>query len=270
MDFSDDIWPWIWPTLIGIGWVPGTVFAARWLLSSDRRYRVEAPPIRRAINSLAGLSILCGVAGWLVMAPLPIASVERALDAAWPWVWPSAVLIGLSYLAWVLGQWFLAGLGQRLVDRADFISASTVRRVTQAGVIGSVVGAGVLWATLVPLPAGADAFVERRLLPWILPSLLLIGWIAGGVVATRRLGLWLAKRAEATETLFDDLLVAAIRRPMWLVVVISGVALWAGLVPMPDALGEYFDVAAKASTVLLIVMFTNAIVQSWLANKASP
>jgi hypothetical protein len=145
----------------------------------------------------------------------------------------------------------------------------TVRRVAYALMLGALIASFLIWIWLVPTPEEVTDLMTGRILPWLMPTLVLIGWIASGLVLSRGLVSWLSERASRTKNQLDDAIIAAIRRPLWLIVILTGIHLWAGLAPLPGALDDVIDVMTKAASVFLIVMFTDAFVQSWLHTRSA-
>lgn len=232
--------------------------------------KLEDEILRRVFRWLAALVIVLGAAMWVELSPLLPNGSNTTWQAIWPWIWPSfilGVMVGLSVMT---TRWFVAGLGKGLAKGVqEVMGKETIRKVAYALMVGALLGSVLIWIWLVPTSIEVTQTMSGRVLPWLMPTFVLIGWIASGLVLSRALVAWLAERASRTRNELDDAIISAIRRPLWLIVIVSGIHLWGGLAPLPETLETYVGLFTKAASVFLIVMFTDAFVQGWLHNRAA-
>jgi small-conductance mechanosensitive channel len=268
-DFQQQIWPWMWPSLILLAWAVVTYVGLKWA-SNIRRFAVLGDQTHgRIVRWLSVLCVVLGLAMWIEFTPLLPHDSKATWQAIWPWLWPSFILGLLIGLSVMITRWFLTGLGAGLAQGAQqAMGKETVRKVAYALMAGALVASVLIWIWLVPAPDAVMRTMTGRVLPWLIPSLVLIAWIATGLVASRGLVSWLSERAASTKNSLDDTIIATMRRPLWLIVILTGIQLWAGLAPLPAALDRTVDVGTKAASVFLIVMFADGFVQAWLQSRA--
>ena len=125
------------------------------------------------------------------------------------------------------------------------------------------------WFYLAPTPANVHEVLETRVEPWLIPSLGLVVWFGIGLYLIRRLLKWFAVRAERTATELDDVLLAAVRRPLVLVVIVAGLRLWAGLVPLAEVLTGYAITATEVASIVLLLMVVDGVAQAWTVRRAN-
>jgi small-conductance mechanosensitive channel len=193
---------------------------------------------------------------------------DRLLEAAWPWMWPSGL-----WLALVVGAWLgLAWLGRLITRRVTGPGAALVgglrRRTQWLMTVVIALGGLAIWASLTPVSEEIAVFVQDRLSAWLWPSLALAVWLIEGNFLGTRLLEWLAQRALASKTEIDDTLVAAVKRPLLLILLVTGLYLWVDLVPLPERLQGYFRTATSAGAVLLLVLFVYALLHHSMVVRA--
>jgi|GEM_PF-45575 len=266
--FTSAAWPWIWPTLLLLGWLILLWGGMRWLFKGSSWHTIEDPKVQRAIRGAAVLLFVLGAMGWLMLVPLLSDNLSGTFDQVWPWLWPSLLFITIFGLMRTTDRWGRDKLAPRVGRASEEIQEITVKRLVRAVTASVVLAALVGWSLVVPIHGTIETFVRVKLLPWFWPSVVLVLWLVVGIVGSRRLVDWLHMKAENTDTEFDDAIVGAVKRPLWLIIVTTGLALWAGLVPMPPALEEYIDAIAKGAAVFMLVLFADAFIQTWMLQRA--
>ncbi len=188
---------------------------------------------------------------------------DSLFDAVWEWAWPSLVL-----LAWVLGSAAALRAFFRLfrhrIAADERIDDALVARLYRLAFFGSLVSAVYVWMWLAPMPEALDEFMSNRVQPWFWYTLAFIVWIIGGVYITRRVMAYLASRAELTHAVVDDALAAAIRRPLYILLFVSGLNIWSVLVPLPVEFFPMIHLISRGFTVLIFIVFSDSFSQSWL------
>jgi len=97
---------------------------------------------------------------------------------------------------------------------------------------------------------------------WIVGPILYLGWVVIGWLAKKILFLWLGHLSRKTETDLDDVLIAAVDRPLSILIFVSG-----GLViphffvspKLPASISHLFGLGLKACVILLIILFMNRL-----------
>lgn len=191
--------------------------------------------------------------------------MNEFLNSVWPWLWPTAALLGLLGLTRLASTTGIRLLSRRLQVRAGKVVRRARQVVTTVGVLASLFA----WVRMAPFSNDVDRFLKEDLGPWFWPTSGLLVWLAGGAFLTRRLLGWLTQRAQATKTRLDDALVDALGRPLQIGIFVLGVNLWSGLAPLPATIQDYIGVATKGAVVLLIVLFLNGLVQAAMALRAA-
>ena len=269
-DFQQQAWPWIWPSLIVVAWAVVTVIGLRWAARMRDVTKLADETHGRLLRWLATLCFVLGAAMWVEFTPLLPHDSKATWQAIWPWLWPSFILGLLIGLSVMVTRWFLTGLGEGLVQGAqEAMGRETVRKVAYALMTGALIASVLIWIWLIPAPDEVTDTMTGRVLPWLMPTLVLIAWIATGLVVSRALVAWLAEKAANASNALDDVIVSTTRRPLWLIVIPTGIQLWAALAPLPAAIESYVDTGTKAASVFLVVMFADAFVQAWLQSRAN-
>ncbi|MFO0751403.1 MAG: mechanosensitive ion channel family protein [Myxococcota bacterium] len=116
-----------------------------------------------------------------------------------------------------------------------------------------------LWAVLVPLGPAARAVVLGELQPWFWGTVGLVAFIGVALALVRRVLGFFAAKAGSTTTMLDDVLIASLRRPAHVLILLAGFVLWIDLVPAPPALTSRVGMVAQASVVVVVVLFLDAL-----------
>jgi len=268
VDALRDIWPWAWPTVLLLALALGVAVGTRRYLGAGE-HALTDPSWRRYGRWLAAVVLAGGVALWLTVTPVLPASVQALWDAVWPWAWPTLLAAAMFATARAISPWFERGLASRLAASApDEVARVTVHRVALAILLGGSVGTLYLWASWVPMPAAVSDFLDRRVAGWVGASIALIAWVALGLFGTRHLVAFLGRRAARTTTELDDALVAALRRPLWFAVLVAGLAIFAGIAPLPPGLVRTVNLAISGAAVFLVVMFLASFVSDWMRRRS--
>ena len=260
-------WPWIWPTLLLIAWAVALWAITRWLFKGATWHTIEDARIRGAVRAAAWLLFLLGVMGWLLAVPLLSDNISDTSEQVWAWLWPSLLALAAFELARTVDRWGRENLAPRMAANSTEVREKTVKNLVRATSVSAILGALVGWSLVVPLSSEIEDFIRVKILPWFWPTVTLIGWLFLGIVTSRRFIAWVHAKAAVTSTEFDDAIVGAIKKPLWLIIVATGLALWARLVPMPSALEDYIDAIAKGAAVLMLVLFADAFVQTWMTQR---
>ena len=188
--------------------------------------------------------------------------------AAWAWAWPILVLC-----AWLIVC--ASGLRRFFKWYEDrFIETKTgqsqmVRLFYALAYIGTTTAGLYALAWMAPVPDFVRTYLESEVQPWVWYSLGLIGWVIGGVVLTRRGVTYFAKQAATSHTQVDDALVSAIRRPLYLVLLLIGVNLWVMLVPLGGRAWEVMEKANAGAGTLAILLFLDSFIDAYISLRAS-
>ena len=232
-------------------------------------HALSDPSWRRYGRWLTVVVLAGGVALWLTVTPVLPSSVQVLWDAVWPWTWPTLLAAAMFATSRAISPWFEQGLATRLAAAApDEVARVTVHRVALGILLGGSLGTLFLWASWVPLPATVAHFLDERVAGWVGASIALIGWVAVGLFGTRHLMTFLERRAALTPTELDDALVVALRRPLWFAVLVAGLALFAGIAPLPDGLVRTGNLAISGALVFLVVMFLASLVSEWMRRRS--
>ena len=268
MDELRHIWPWLWPTALLVA-LAVAVFALGRRFLGHGAHALEDPTWRRFGRWLSVVLLASGGALWLTVTPVLPTAVQALWDGVWPWVWPTLLAAAMFASARALSPWFERGLATRLAATApDDVAQLTVHRVALAILLGGSVGTLFLWASWVPLPPSVSDFLDQRVAGWVGASMTLIAWVALGLFGTRHFVAFLERRAARTPTELDDALVSALRRPLWFAVLVAGLAIFAGIAPLPPSFVRTVNLAISGAVVFLVVMFLASFVSDWMRRRS--
>ena len=184
------------------------------------------------------------------------------------WAWSTAALVTWVILAHLGLGIFFRWFGRRIAEDERFDRA-LLSRLYRLAYFGSLVAAVYVWMWLAPLPRELDEFMRSRVQPWFWYTLALIAWVIGGVYFTRRAVGFLADRAERTHATVDDALAAAIRRPLYILLLVGGINIWSVFVPLPGEFISLLNVSNLGFAVLIFILFVDSFIQSWLTLRAA-
>jgi small-conductance mechanosensitive channel len=109
-----------------------------------------------------------------------------------------------------------------------------------------------------------ESLLERLSNPWVVGSAVFLGWIIVLTVIVR-IGYWrLRKFAQSTRTDIDDVLIGALRAPVLIVVLVTGVVIVARILPLSVEWEGVLDLGVKIAVILAGVLFVDAIVKAFL------
>ena len=193
---------------------------------------------------------------------------DALLKTIWDWAWPSLSLVGWTIsVVWSLRRFFpkfanliseeLQERGGQGLDRDDDAGVDTalIARLQRMAGTGLIISGIYVWFYLAPMPEAVKQFMSDKVQPWFWYSLGLVAWIIGGVYFTRRAIAFVAERAARTNAAIDDALAEAIRRPLYIMLFVIGVNLWAAFVPLHEDAYSTLLLGNKGATVLIIVVF---------------
>lgn len=186
----------------------------------------------------------------------------------WAWAWPILILVvWLFACARALRRFF--GWFERRFVEAPVGQSQMVRFFYALAYIGSTTAGLYALALLAPLPEFVRTYLESEVQPWVWYSLALIAWVIGGVVLTRRGVGFLADRALASHTEIDDAIVAAIRRPLYLVLLIIGLNVWVMLVPIGSLAWTVMERLNAGAGTLAILLFIDSFIDAYISLRSA-
>jgi small-conductance mechanosensitive channel len=162
---------------------------------------------------------------------------------------------------------FFAWYEQRFID-SPAGQSQMVRLFYGLTYIGMTTAGLYAVAWLAPVPLFVRTYLESEVQPWVWYSLGLIGWVIGGVVLTRRGVNFLAKHAATSQTEIDDALVSAIRRPLYLVLVLLGLNIWVVMVPIGARVWVIMEKLNAGAGTLAILLFLDSFVTGYITLRS--
>jgi len=188
---------------------------------------------------------------------------DQLQQTIWSWAWPSLALVAwVIVVVWSLRRFF--PMFARLTSEEREVDDGLIARLQSMAWFGLLFSGVYLWLYVAPMPPGVKQFMTDKVEPWFWYTLGLVAWIIGGVYFTRRVVASLVERATRTQNVIDDALAAAIRRPVYIVLFVVGVNLWAAFVPLPEDAYSTLLLGNKGATVLVIVIFVECFVRTYL------
>ncbi|MGB0588196.1 MAG: mechanosensitive ion channel family protein [Myxococcota bacterium] len=188
---------------------------------------------------------------------------DALLQTIWSWAWPSLCLIAWIVIVAVALRRFFPVFA-RLTAAEGQLDEALIARLQSMAWFGLLFTGVYVWFYLAPMPERVTQFMNDRVQPWFWYTVGLVGWIIGGVYVTRRVVAFLAERATRTHAALDDALAEAIRRPLYIMLFVVGVNLWAALVPLHEDAYTTLLLGNKGATVLVIVVFLESFVRTWI------
>jgi small-conductance mechanosensitive channel len=188
--------------------------------------------------------------------------------AAWAWAWPILAL-GAWLVACTYGlRRFFVWYERRFIDGRPGESRM-VRWFYLLAHLGTTTAGLYALAWFAPVPDFVRAFLASEVQPWVWYSLGLIAWIIGGVILTRRSVKLLVAQAARTKTELDDALAAAIRRPLYLVILVLGVNVWVLAVPLGARAWQVMERLNTGAGLFAILLFLDSFIAAYVTSRAA-
>jgi small-conductance mechanosensitive channel len=109
-----------------------------------------------------------------------------------------------------------------------------------------------------------ESILERLSNPWVLGSSVFLGWVVILTIIIRIFYWRLRAVATRTRTDIDDVLIGALRFPVLIVILVTGVLLAARFYPLTAEWKGFLDLAVKIAVILAGFLFVDAIVKAFL------
>ena len=197
-------------------------------------------------------------------------SMSGTIDwmAAWAWAWPILVLC-----LWLVGcaaglRRFFRWYEERFLETQSGQS-QLVRIFYGLAYVGTTTAGLYALAWLAPVPEFVRTYLESEVQPWVWYSLALIGWVIGGVVLTRRGVRLMTERAATTHTEVDDAIVSAIRRPLYLVLLLIGVNIWVMMVPFGAQAWTVMEKVNAGAGTVAVLLFIDSFIDGYITLRSS-
>ncbi|MGD8627802.1 MAG: mechanosensitive ion channel [bacterium] len=100
--------------------------------------------------------------------------------------------------------------------------------------------------------------------PWVVGIAAFVAWMITLTIVIRVVYWRLRKFARSTRTDIDDVLIGAMRTPMFIVVLVTGALLAARIVPLNEDWRDVLDLFVKVAVILAGVLFVDAVVKAFL------
>lgn len=203
----------------------------------------------------------------MITASIHIGDIGQWFSDAWPWVWPSLLLVVWFFaLRFALSRWrrWITAHQKILGQRAIRIAPSVLRGLERLATFGLVALGGYAWTQLAPIPVKMRTWTVDYAEPWVVATAVFLAILLAGLYGARRLIIWLEAKAAHTAGHFDDIIVEAIGRPLYVTVVLLAVNLWASMLPLPLTFQRYVAAAGETTIVVLVVLFIDGLIQSWM------
>ncbi len=185
----------------------------------------------------------------------------------WPWVWPLLAFTGSVLLVlWVIRATFV-WVERRIGSdpRVDGRILSRLHKLVAAGII-----VGAAYRAIRALPHRGpfeEGFLAME--PWIQATVLLMFWVLGGFYVARTAVQVFAQRAARTLSVIDDAIAAAILTPLYLLILVGGVLVWAASVPLPSNAHGPIQLAATVVALLAATIFFDGFARKTIELRAA-
>ena len=189
-------------------------------------------------------------------------------EKAWPWLWPTLALIIGVYAATSGVRRWRGWIAERFRSVTLKVSDRFVLNLSRILVLGIWLGGLYLWLLAAPLEASSRMWLRDSAEPWVVATILVAAFLAGGFYMVRKGMLWLESRAAQTETSLDDALIEALNRPLYVALVLLALNIWASIAPIPPVFQTYVAKASQTIVVVLLILFADGIVQGWMIARA--
>jgi len=177
-------------------------------------------------------------------------------DTIIAWALPSVGLLVWLFLVFVTMP--------RLMKRLPGLRARTSRRRRWVALIGvgMLLLGGWTWAWLVPLPQASHDFLSGEIKPWFLGTVIMVGFLVAGFPLAGSALAFLERKASQTELKADDIVVASVRRPAKVLILLAGFLIWESIVPAPAAIACNVGTVTRVAVMLVLVLLLDAIVSN--------
>ncbi len=188
---------------------------------------------------------------------------------AWPWIWPTVALTAwisvFVYLARQSRRWLAERLSEDVFYRTEARFVNNLLRLILLGLI--LLGLYVFFL-VAPVGTTARQYVATEVRPWVWATLLVLAFLGFGFFGVRRSLIYLNNQAKRSDQRYDDAVVQALTRPLYVTVAVLGANLWASIVPMPEGLTVYIAAASETMVIVLIILFIDGLTQGWMIARA--
>ncbi len=203
----------------------------------------------------------------MLLASVHFSDIGAWFSEAWPWAWPSVLLvIWVVVVRFVVRRWraWISARGRGDVGKQLRLSPGVLKGIERTAALG-LLGLGAYgWTQLAPVPPAVRLWASQYAEPWILATVVVLAILLVALYGARRLLLWLETRAASSSGTFDDIMVDALSRPLYVTVVLLAVNLWASMLPLPETIQRYVARAGETTIVILVVLFVDGLIQSWM------
>jgi small-conductance mechanosensitive channel len=203
----------------------------------------------------------------VIFATIAVDDIGHWFADALPWVWPSAALVVWFIATWLgLARWrrWIMARNADGSGRPLRLSPRLLTVIGRIGFVGLIALGLYLWSQLAPVSSDVRAWASTHAEPWIVATAVVIAILMTALYAARRLLLWLEARAAGTDGNLDDIIVDALSRPLYVSIVLLAINLWASMLPLPEAIQRYVARAGETTIIILIALFVDGLIQSWM------
>lgn len=109
-----------------------------------------------------------------------------------------------------------------------------------------------------------EGLLERLSNPWMLGTVVFLGWVIVLIVITRVVYWRLSAFARRTRTDIDDVLIGALRAPVLIVIFVTGALMAARFFPLSPQWEQAMDLGVKIGVIAASFLFIDAIVKAFL------
>jgi small-conductance mechanosensitive channel len=194
----------------------------------------------------------------------PAPANATGLDALWPWLWTSALLLAWLAALFLVSHRLEVRLTARDETRRHLLGRTASRWVRRVTLFGGVLGGLYLFARFGPLPASTQAWLATTAEPWVRATVIASAVLLVGLAAVRRTLTWFEARVSETEGHLDDIVLDAISRPAYLLVFLFAGWFGVGLLPLEGRPLAFLGAISDAAGVVLVVLFVDGLVEGWL------
>lgn len=185
----------------------------------------------------------------------------------WPWVWPLlAFVVGVIVALWAIRATF--AWVERRIGSDPRVDGRILSRLHKLAAAGIIIGAG--YRAIRALPQRGpfeEGFLAME--PWIQASVLLMFWVLGGFYVARKAVQVFGQRAARSLSVIDDAIAAAILTPLYLLIVVGGILVWAASVPLPPKSHGPIQLAATIVALLAATIFFDGFIRKTIELRSA-
>ncbi len=163
----DQIWPWLWPSVVLLVWLGGSAWGAmRWRRWLGKRFASSSGVVsERFVKNVVRIMVLAawliGLYVWSMVVPLEGSAKAWVRQDAEPWVFATILLAVFLAVGFYGIRRGLLWLETRAAQTDTTLDDALLEALNRPAYVSLVLLAVNLWAAVVPIPAALQGYIQK-------------------------------------------------------------------------------------------------------------